>query len=193
MKYALMILASIMVMAAGVSVAVAGNGHGGTPPGQGECSHGNSNKPCKDDPNPEHGKDCEEHGKYGGVNEDHCTPTTTIPTTTIPTTPTPTTPSTHDCTYTGAGKDGQKDAYGGTNDDCAPLPTTPTEAKKVESVKPVVCPAPSTIIKIVKKTIVKWKTKVKVVYKTKTKVIVKVKKVKVYVPGLHPDGAEGSG
>jgi LPXTG-motif cell wall-anchored protein len=44
-----------------------------SPPGQGECEHGNSNKPCKDDPQPEHGKDCEEHGpKNGGVNEDHC-------------------------------------------------------------------------------------------------------------------------
>jgi hypothetical protein len=44
-----------------------------SPPGQGECEHGNSQKPCKDDPQPDRGKDCEEHGpKEGGVNEDHC-------------------------------------------------------------------------------------------------------------------------
>ena len=43
-----------------------------SPPGQGECEHGNSQKPCKEDPQPDHGKDCEEHGNHGGVNEDHC-------------------------------------------------------------------------------------------------------------------------
>lgn len=44
-----------------------------SPPGQDECEHGNSLKPCRDDPQPEKGKDCEEHGPFeGGVNEDHC-------------------------------------------------------------------------------------------------------------------------
>ncbi|CAN5293873.1 hypothetical protein BH18ACT12_BH18ACT12_01200 [soil metagenome] len=55
------------------------------PPGQGPCSHGNTGKECKPDPQPEHGKDCDEHGPYeGGVNEDHCLgqTTTTVETTT---------------------------------------------------------------------------------------------------------------
>jgi hypothetical protein len=52
-------------------------GHGGTPPGQEPCSHGlgelNGNAgPCKPDPQPDRGKDCEAHGKVGGKNEDHC-------------------------------------------------------------------------------------------------------------------------
>ena len=51
-----------------------------SPPGQGECEHGNSQQQCKDDPS-DHGKDCEQHGNQGGVNEDHCTAdsTTTVP------------------------------------------------------------------------------------------------------------------
>lgn len=59
-----------------------------SPPGQDECAHGNSQKPCKEDPQPDHGKDCEEHGNHGGVNEDHCTEdeTTTDETTTDETT-----------------------------------------------------------------------------------------------------------
>jgi len=56
------------------------------------CSHGNSNKPCKDDPQPGKGKDCDDHGKARG-NEDHCKNTTTTPTTTE-TTPTTTTTTT---------------------------------------------------------------------------------------------------
>ena len=60
------------------------------PPGQGPCSHGYTGKPCKEDPQPDKGKDCEEHGpKEGGVNEDHCSPSTpTTPVTTPVTTPT---------------------------------------------------------------------------------------------------------
>ena len=57
-----------------------GQGKPESPPGQGECAHGNSQKPCKDDPQPDKGKDCEEHGpKEGGVNEDHCKGTTEPP------------------------------------------------------------------------------------------------------------------
>jgi hypothetical protein len=64
-----------------VVAAQAGNpsppGHGGTPPGQEPCDHGLGNLngnagPCKDDPQPDRGKDCEPHGNVGGVNEDHC-------------------------------------------------------------------------------------------------------------------------
>lgn len=82
LKHLAIFLAAIALVVAGVaaSVSLAGNGPDGSgPPGQGECAHGNSQKPCKPDPQPEHGKDCEEHGKNGGVNEDHCTPTETTP------------------------------------------------------------------------------------------------------------------
>lgn len=54
-----------------------------------DCDHGNSDKPCRPDPQPNHGKDCLHHGKNGGVNEDHCLPTTT---TTQPPTTTTTAP-----------------------------------------------------------------------------------------------------
>lgn len=48
-----------------------------SPPGQGECQHGNSGQECRPDPQPSHGQDCEEHGpNEGGVNEDHCNGTT---------------------------------------------------------------------------------------------------------------------
>ena len=60
-------------------VAVAGNGQPPSPPGQEECEHGNAAKPCKDDPQPDKGKDCEEHGNQGGVNEDHCKADETVP------------------------------------------------------------------------------------------------------------------
>ena len=83
----------------GVAVA-AGQEKPATPPGQGECEHGNSAKPCKEDPQPDKGKDCEDHGNHGGVNEDHCAgneptiPDDTTPDDTTPddTTPTETTP-----------------------------------------------------------------------------------------------------
>lgn len=55
-----------------------------------DCSHGNSGKPCKPDPQPGHGQDCEDHGKARG-NEDHCLDTTTETTTTETTTETTTT------------------------------------------------------------------------------------------------------
>jgi hypothetical protein len=41
--------------------------------------HGNSNKPAKDDPNPDKGKDCELHGNHGGINEDHCATPEVVP------------------------------------------------------------------------------------------------------------------
>jgi hypothetical protein len=61
-----------------------------SPPGQGECDHGNSQQSCKPDPQPSNGQDCDEHGpKDGGVNEDHCTPEVTpFPTSTASTEPT---------------------------------------------------------------------------------------------------------
>jgi hypothetical protein len=76
-------------------VAVAGNGKPPSPPGQDECEHGNAAKPCKEDAQPDKGKDCEEHGNHGGVNEDHCKGEETPPSDTTPsdTTPSDTTPS----------------------------------------------------------------------------------------------------
>jgi hypothetical protein len=65
-----------------------------SPPGKDPCSHGNTGRECRPDPQPERGKDCDHHGKQGGVNEDHCLgtteTTTTDDTTTEATTTTPT-------------------------------------------------------------------------------------------------------
>lgn len=51
------------------------------------CDHGATGKPCKADPQPDHGQECETHGNHGGENEDHClnTTTTTVPPTTTTT------------------------------------------------------------------------------------------------------------
>jgi len=61
------------------------------PPGKNPCAHGETGKPCKPDPN-QNGKDCEEHGKSGGVNEDHCANETQPPTNPSPTNPPPPSP-----------------------------------------------------------------------------------------------------
>jgi hypothetical protein len=90
------------------------------PPGQGECNHGNVDKECKADPQPEHGQDCEAHGNNGGVNEDHCAPQETTPTT--PTETTPTTPTTPDVTTTET-----------TPSDTTPQSTTPTQVPEPSS------------------------------------------------------------
>jgi hypothetical protein len=87
----LAILGTILIGAVGI---FAGLAVGGTPPGQDPCSHGATNKPCKPDPQPNHGKDCLHHGKKGGVNEDHCLGTTTGTTTTSTTDTTGTTGTT---------------------------------------------------------------------------------------------------
>lgn len=91
------LLLAVMVGVLGFAVsgvAVAGvNDKPPSPPGQDECEHGNSAKPCKEDPQPDKGKDCELHGNNGGVNEDHCKGDETTPTETTPTTPTDTTPT----------------------------------------------------------------------------------------------------
>jgi cobalamin biosynthesis Mg chelatase CobN len=69
----------------GATAALAGPALPVAPPGQGDCSHGNTGKVCKPDPSTS-GKDCDSHGKnsVGGVNEDHClaTASTTMTTTT---------------------------------------------------------------------------------------------------------------
>jgi hypothetical protein len=49
------------------------------PPGNdGVCSHANSDQPCRPDPQPDHGKDCEAHASNFDGNEDHCA--TQVPT-----------------------------------------------------------------------------------------------------------------
>lgn len=65
------------------------------------CDHGHTGKPCKPDPQPDHGKDCEHHGNHGGINEDHCQSTTTtiVPPTTTTTAP-PSEPTTTTTTTT---------------------------------------------------------------------------------------------
>ena len=83
-------LAALLVLALGVmtgGVAAGFAASSAPPPGQGDCSHGNTGKVCKPDPQPEHGKDCDTHGNagVGGVNEDHClgtSPTTSTDVTT---------------------------------------------------------------------------------------------------------------
>jgi hypothetical protein len=89
-------MAGLLIAGFGVSAALAdpGNGNGPpSPPGQGECQHGNSQQDCTSDPQPGHGKECDEHGNNGGVNEDHCLGTTDSTTTTETTTTDKTTTS----------------------------------------------------------------------------------------------------
>ena len=130
-KHAVTVLLALCVGVLGFGasgIAVAGNGN--PPPGQGECGHGNSDKPCKDDPQPDKGKDCEEHGNSGGVNEDHCNGQTT-PTETTTTETTETTETTTETT---------------TTTDTTPTETTSSqpisETAKTEEAKPT---APATV------------------------------------------------
>jgi hypothetical protein len=137
-KHLMTIVLALIVGVLGFAVsgiAVAGNGQPPSPPGQGECEHGNSGAACKDDPS-ENGKDCEAHGNNGGVNEDHCkgdetTPTETTPTETTPTetTPTETTPSSPSSTPPAT----------------VPQETTPAESTPPESA-PVEAPTPPSIV-----------------------------------------------
>jgi len=93
------ILIAILAVAFALGIFAATSIAKGPPPGNpgspgDNCSHGNSNKPCKDDPQPDKGKDCEDHGVARG-NEDHCDQGPgSPPTPTTPTSPPETTPST---------------------------------------------------------------------------------------------------
>lgn len=55
------------------------------------CDHGATGKPCRPDPQPDHGADCLVHGNHGGVNEDHCEEESSTSTTITAPPPTPTT------------------------------------------------------------------------------------------------------
>jgi hypothetical protein len=153
----------VLLIAGGVTAALAdsGNGNGppASPPGQGECEHGNSGQACKPDPQPDHGKDCDEHGKQGGVNEDHClgtSPTTTTnetttnetttqETTTDQTTTreTSTTPATKETTTTsttttaqGPGPTATAGPSGGPRTASSPPVAKPKQAVKARAVSP---------------------------------------------------------
>lgn len=87
MRKLLVVLAMVASVALPVGIATATPPS--EPPGQGECSHGNSGASCVPDPS-ENGQDCLEHGNEGGVNEDHCvSPPPPTPTEPPPTSPPP--------------------------------------------------------------------------------------------------------
>lgn len=82
-------ITAIFVLSVGFAGTVSATQPTDGPPGQGECEHGNSGQPCRPDPQPSHGADCDEHGPFeGGVNEDHCLPEVT-PSPSIEPSPTP--------------------------------------------------------------------------------------------------------
>jgi len=125
MKRLVMIAAMIAAFGLGTAAALAASSDKPPlPPGQDECEHGNSLKPCKEDPQPEHGGDCEEHGNQGGVNEDHCQGDETTPTETVPTTPTETTKT--------------------TPSETTPSDTTPTQTSATETTSATDTPAETT-------------------------------------------------
>jgi hypothetical protein len=65
----------LMLVAAGLAMTpgtVAADPVGDPPGNDGVCQHGNSDKSCREDPQPDHGKDCESHGANADGNEDHC-------------------------------------------------------------------------------------------------------------------------
>lgn len=204
-KYVLYLAVVAVFLPLGVVAAAMATPPENGPPGQGECEHGNAQKPCKDDPQPEHGKDCDEHGPYnGGVNEDHCngtdtTPTDTTPTDTVPTVPTDTTPTTPNgprCPpgmIPTAGKDGQSG-----NDECefpktdttppvtSTQPNAPTTLTSTTPSSPPAVKVPSPV-----KVIVHKKVKTRVVQKAKVhhknKAIVKKQKKAAAKPDCPPN------
>ena len=119
-------------------IAVAGNGKPPSPPGQGDCEHGNAAKPCKDDPQPDKGKDCQAHGNKGGVDEDHCkeeetTPTDTTPSETTPTETTPTDTIPTDTTPSGTTPADTTPSTTTSSNSTTPSSTVPQETTTAES------------------------------------------------------------
>jgi len=102
-----------------------------SPPGRGECEHGNDQKACKDDPQTDHGQDCDQHGKQGGVNEDHCAgDSTTTETTTEETTTEETTTET---TTTGTTTGTTTESTPGETTTSTPTESTPTQTSSSET------------------------------------------------------------
>ena len=142
--FAVGILAVLGLAGASLAGATASNGQGppNDPPGQGECQHGNSGKECKPDPQPDHGKDCEEHGpKEGGVNEDHChgaeTTGTTTETTGTTTETTGTTTETTRTTGTTETTETTTETTGSTTTETTPGGVVGATTPQVESTPPV--------------------------------------------------------
>lgn len=80
MKRILFFIAVVGLFTIGMTASTALADKPPAPPGEDPCSHGRSDKPCRPDPQPEKGKDCEQHGsKNGGKSEDHCAPVTQPP------------------------------------------------------------------------------------------------------------------
>lgn len=125
----------IVLASAGVFTAFALAGKPPAPPGKDPCSHGNTGKPCRPDPQPDRGKDCEKHGKQGGVNEDHCKGETQPPTTTTTTT-TPTTPTTPQTTTTTSTNPPTTPPTQTTPGETTPIPVTPPPVKPPKSAPP---------------------------------------------------------
>lgn len=79
MKRLLMLFSMVVVFALGGVAAVAADPGPDNPGSPGDvCSHGSAGTPCRDDPQPDRGKDCLDHGKARG-NEDHCLGNATPP------------------------------------------------------------------------------------------------------------------
>jgi hypothetical protein len=94
---------AILTLAAGSLLVVQGVTAASPGIGQGPCHHGNSNKDCRPDPQPLHGKDCEHHGGNGknshanttgngSGNQDHCLAGTVTPSPTPTPSPSSSTP-----------------------------------------------------------------------------------------------------
>jgi hypothetical protein len=98
------------------------------------CSHGNSDQACKDDPQPDHGKDCEDHGNARG-NEDHCVDTTDH-TDTTDTTHTDTTDTTHTDTTETTHTDTTETTVTTTQTETTPAESTPAETVVTETTAP---------------------------------------------------------
>jgi hypothetical protein len=140
-----------MIAAFGLGGAVAAAATSDQPPSNpgspaDDCSHGNSSQTCKDDPQPDHGKDCEDHGQARG-NEDHCDePTDTTDTTdtthtdTTDTTHTDTTETTHtdttETTHTDTTETTHTDTTDTSTTDTTPTESTPSDTTATETTAP---------------------------------------------------------
>src|SRR5207244_6009486 len=114
-----------------------------SPPGQDPCAHGNSSQPCRPDPQPLHGKDCDPHGQNGGVNEDHCAGTTGTTTTgTSPATSTTNTTTTTNTTSTSSGSNPTPPSIAAPSA-AAPTPTAQVAGARTSASTTTPSPTPS--------------------------------------------------
>jgi hypothetical protein len=99
------------------------------PPGNNSvCEHGRSGKPCRPDPEPAHGQDCDLHGAHNQGNDDHCLGTTvSTSTSTAGSTSTSSTSSASTVTSTSS------TTTGGTTSPTQPTSTTTSSASSSSS------------------------------------------------------------